>query len=60
MNLYPAIDLLDGRCVRLRQGDYDRRTDYDDDPVGRARQFAADGAPGSTSWTSTPPAAASR
>ena len=45
MNLYPAIDLLDGRCVRLRQGDYDRRTDYDDDPVGRARQFAADGAP---------------
>lgn len=45
MNLYPAIDLLDGRCVRLRQGDYDRRTDYDEDPVGRARQFAADGAP---------------
>lgn len=45
MNLYPAIDLLDGHCVRLRQGDYDRRTDYDDDPVGRARQFAADGAP---------------
>jgi phosphoribosylformimino-5-aminoimidazole carboxamide ribotide isomerase len=45
VNLYPAIDLLDGHCVRLRQGDYDRRTDYDDDPVGRARQFAADGAP---------------
>ncbi len=45
MNLYPAIDLLDGHCVRLRQGDYDRRTDYDDDPVGRARQFAGDGAP---------------
>ncbi len=45
MNLYPAIDLLDGHCVRLRQGDYDRRTDYDDDPVGRARRFAADGAP---------------
>ncbi len=45
MNLYPAIDLLEGRCVRLRQGDYDRRTDYDEDPVGRARRFAADGAP---------------
>jgi len=45
VNLYPAIDLLDGRCVRLRQGDYDRRTDYDADPLGRARQFAADGAP---------------
>jgi phosphoribosylformimino-5-aminoimidazole carboxamide ribotide isomerase len=45
MNLYPAIDLLEGRCVRLRQGDYDRRTDYDADPVGRARRFATDGAP---------------
>ena len=45
MNLYPAIDLIDGRCVRLRQGDYDRRTDFGDDPVGRARRFAADGAP---------------
>lgn len=45
MNLYAAIDLLDGRCVRLHQGDYDRATDYGDDPVGQARRFAADGAP---------------
>ena len=45
MNLYAAIDLLGGRCVRLHQGDYDRATDYGDDPVGQARRFAADGAP---------------
>ena len=45
MNLYAAIDLLGGRCVRLHQGDYDQATDYGDDPVGRARRFAADGAP---------------
>jgi phosphoribosylformimino-5-aminoimidazole carboxamide ribotide isomerase len=45
VNLYAAIDLLGGRCVRLHQGEYDRATDYGDDPVGRARRFAADGAP---------------
>ena len=45
MDLYPAIDLRGGRCVRLHQGDYDQETDYGDDPVGRARRFAADGAP---------------
>lgn len=45
MNLYAAIDLLGGRCVRLHQGDYDRATDYGDDPVGRARAFEAAGAP---------------
>lgn len=45
MNLYAAIDLLGGRCVRLHQGDYERVTDYGDDPVGQAEVFAADGAP---------------
>jgi phosphoribosylformimino-5-aminoimidazole carboxamide ribotide isomerase len=45
MDLYPAIDLRDGRCVRLAQGDYDRETRYDDDPVAVARSFAAAGAP---------------
>ena len=45
MDLYPAIDLLGGRCVRLYQGDYDRSTDYGDDPVAQARGFEADGAP---------------
>jgi phosphoribosylformimino-5-aminoimidazole carboxamide ribotide isomerase len=45
MDLFPAIDLRDGRCVRLYQGDYDRETVYGDDPVAQARAFAADGAP---------------
>ena len=44
MELYPAIDLRDGRCVRLYQGDYDRETVYGDDPVAQARVFAAAGA----------------
>lgn len=45
MNLYAAIDLLGGRCVRLLKGDYDRSTDYGDDPVGQARRFESEGAP---------------
>ena len=44
-DLYPAIDLRGGRCVRLYQGDYDRETHYGDDPVGQARAFAEAGAP---------------
>jgi phosphoribosylformimino-5-aminoimidazole carboxamide ribotide isomerase len=44
-DLYPAIDLRDGRCVRLYQGDYGQQTVYGDDPVGQARAFAAAGAP---------------
>ncbi|HEY6533589.1 MAG TPA: 1-(5-phosphoribosyl)-5-[(5-phosphoribosylamino)methylideneamino]imidazole-4-carboxamide isomerase [Acidimicrobiales bacterium] len=44
MQLYPAIDLRDGRAVRLYQGDYDRETVYNDDPVAQAEAFAAAGA----------------
>lgn len=44
IDLYPAIDLLAGRCVRLYQGDYDRETVYGDDPVAQARAFEAEGA----------------
>ena len=44
MILYPAIDIRDGRTVRLVQGDYERETAYDDDPVGAARRWARDGA----------------
>ena len=44
MILYPAIDLRAGRCVRLVQGDFDRETSYDDDPIAVARGFAAGGA----------------
>jgi phosphoribosylformimino-5-aminoimidazole carboxamide ribotide isomerase len=42
--LLPAIDLIDGRVVRLRQGDFSQATAYDDDPVRVARSFADDGA----------------
>ncbi|UCH63754.1 MAG: 1-(5-phosphoribosyl)-5-[(5-phosphoribosylamino)methylideneamino]imidazole-4-carboxamide isomerase [Fidelibacterota bacterium] len=35
----PAIDLMDGRCVRLVQGDYDRSTKYPQEPVELARLF---------------------
>jgi phosphoribosylformimino-5-aminoimidazole carboxamide ribotide isomerase len=44
MDLFPAIDLRDGRCVRLYQGDYARETVYTDDPVAQAQAFAAEGA----------------
>jgi phosphoribosylformimino-5-aminoimidazole carboxamide ribotide isomerase len=42
--LYPAIDIRGGRAVRLIQGDYERETAYDDDPVVAARRWAAEGA----------------
>ena len=45
MELYPAIDLRAGRCVRLQRGDFAAETVYDDDPVAVARAFAAAGAP---------------
>ena len=44
MYLLPAIDLLDGRVVRLAKGDYDQVTTYNDDPVAQARAFEAAGA----------------
>lgn len=44
MNLYPAIDLLGGKVVRLRQGAYDDSTVYGDDPVAVAESFVAQGA----------------
>jgi phosphoribosylformimino-5-aminoimidazole carboxamide ribotide isomerase len=44
-DLYPAIDLRDGGCVRLLQGDYDREVRYDADPVEVALSFQEAGAP---------------
>lgn len=44
MIIYPAIDLLDGQCVRLSQGKYDQVTVYSDDPLNIAAGFAAAGA----------------
>ena len=40
MNVIPAIDLKDGKCVRLLKGDFQRTTEYSDDPAAVARQFA--------------------
>ena len=44
MDLFPAIDLRGGRCVRLVEGDFAQETVYGDDPVAVARSFAAAGA----------------
>jgi phosphoribosylformimino-5-aminoimidazole carboxamide ribotide isomerase len=44
MQLIPAIDLQDGRCVRLYQGDFAQSTVYDDDPVAVARRWEEQGA----------------
>lgn len=39
MDIIPAIDIIDGCCVRLSQGEYDRKTVYDTDPVDVARRY---------------------
>lgn len=44
MELIPAIDLKDGRCVRLYQGDFAQSTVYSDDPVAMALSWVAQGA----------------
>ena len=44
MLIYPAIDLKDGRCVRLLNGRFDQATDYDADPWARLCAFADAGA----------------
>jgi phosphoribosylformimino-5-aminoimidazole carboxamide ribotide isomerase len=42
--LYPAIDIRGGQAVRLLQGDYERETTYDADPVDAAKRWADEGA----------------
>lgn len=44
MELIPAIDLKDGRCVRLFQGDFAQSTVYGDDPVAMAQRWVEQGA----------------
>ncbi|MBB5173445.1 1-(5-phosphoribosyl)-5-[(5-phosphoribosylamino)methylideneamino]imidazole-4-carboxamide isomerase [Texcoconibacillus texcoconensis] len=43
-NVYPAIDIRGGKCVRLMQGDYDRETVYGDSPQAMAERFVDEGA----------------
>lgn len=44
MDIIPAIDLLDGKCVRLYQGDYDQSQIFSDNPLEIALQWQAEGA----------------
>ncbi|HEX5938762.1 MAG TPA: 1-(5-phosphoribosyl)-5-[(5-phosphoribosylamino)methylideneamino]imidazole-4-carboxamide isomerase [Dehalococcoidia bacterium] len=44
MEIIPAIDIRGGRCVQLKQGDYDRQTTYGEDPVAMARYWRDEGA----------------
>lgn len=43
MNIFPAVDIKDGKCVRLRQGVEDQVTVFSDDPAAMARQWVAAG-----------------
>lgn len=42
--IFPAIDLMDRKCVRLFKGDFNQRTDYETSPMEVAKSYAADGA----------------
>ena len=44
MQIWPAIDLRGGKCVRLQQGDYQRETVFGDDPASMARHWVDEGA----------------
>ena len=51
MQIIPAIDLLQGSCVRLHQGDYDQVTRFSEDPVAQALEWQRQG-PADCIWTS--------
>ncbi|MBC2011881.1 1-(5-phosphoribosyl)-5-[(5-phosphoribosylamino)methylideneamino]imidazole-4-carboxamide isomerase [Listeria marthii] len=44
MQIFPAIDLKNGQCVRLFQGDFSKTTVINEDPIAQAKAFATDGA----------------
>lgn len=44
MRIYPAIDIIDGACVRLLKGDYSKKTEYAENPLDVASDFEKDGA----------------
>ncbi|MCD2246538.1 1-(5-phosphoribosyl)-5-[(5-phosphoribosylamino)methylideneamino]imidazole-4-carboxamide isomerase [Listeria marthii] len=44
MQIFPAIDLKNGQCVRLFQGDFSKQTVVNEDPIAQAKSFATDGA----------------
>jgi phosphoribosylformimino-5-aminoimidazole carboxamide ribotide isomerase len=55
MHIIPAIDIIDGKCVRLTQGDYEQQKVYNEDPLEVAKAFADQGvtpaAPGRPGWS---------
>jgi phosphoribosylformimino-5-aminoimidazole carboxamide ribotide isomerase len=44
MEIYPAIDIINGKCVRLQQGKFEQETSYDITPLDYAKKLAAEGA----------------
>ena len=44
MELYPAIDLKDGKCIRLKKGKLDKITRYNNNPLLQAKKFKDSGA----------------
>ena len=51
MLLIPAIDLKDGHCVRLKQGDMDQATTFSEDPAAMAAGLAGQRARGACTWS---------
>ena len=43
MKIMPAIDLLDGKCVRLLKGDYSKVSNYNDNPIEQVEEFVRAG-----------------
>ena len=43
INIIPAIDIIDGKCVRLTRGDYESKTTYGADPVDMVKRFVDHG-----------------
>ena len=43
IDIIPAIDIIDGKCVRLSQGDYNAKKVYDASPGDMVKRFADDG-----------------
>ena len=41
IEIIPAIDIIDGKCVRLSKGDYNQKKTYNESPVEVAKQFEA-------------------
>ena len=60
MIIFPAIDIMDGKPVRLLRGDFDTAEQVAEDVLTTAKQFARVGAPGCTWWIWTAPCKRSR